>query len=235
MDGTSPAPADLHLLSVMPMDAATLRQRRAATCVGSIFQPWRMGKRKRGSVLPKSPIFRDRGALEGFRQPATRTRRGHLRKVVHGEKPALRDFMVGDLGGVLAEILDQEEGHVVAGAGVPVEMQRAQERGGDKLDIALFGKLASQRLEGRFALLDAAARQMPAGYVCVADQEDFMLATVMDDGADPECHRPRQEKIAMEELGPEATPARLAEHVLFHMRHASAKGWCEATAWRMGL
>ena len=62
-------------------------------------------------------------AVEGFCQPTTGAGRGHLRKIVHGEKTGFRDFVVGDLRGVLAKVLDQEEGYVVARAGVPVEMQ----------------------------------------------------------------------------------------------------------------
>ena len=61
---------------------------------------------------------------------------------------------------------------MVAAAGLPVEVQRSQRRRRGQCDVAFLAQLALQRLDRRLADLHAAARQLPARHIGVADQED---------------------------------------------------------------
>ena len=65
-------------------------------------------------------------------------------------------------------------------------------------DIGFLGKLARQGLYERLADLDPTARQMPASNITMLDQQ-HPAAFVEDEAANPEGHRPPQQKPRMRE------------------------------------
>ena len=103
------------------------------------------------------------------------------------------------------------------------------------MQLAFFGEFAGERLDGGLVLLDAAAGQMPARNVSVTDQEYSVPVMVMDDGADPERHRPGKKKVTMKEARPDAGPTGLTKFGLAHIGRLPAKGWHGKACWRKGL
>src|SRR6516162_8971063 len=87
---------------------------------------------------------------------------------------------------------------MIAPRGAPVEIDGEEIGLLAELDIALFAQLTRQCRHHRFARLNAAARQMPAGDIAVLDQKHASDA-VDDDGADAECQPAREPPIEMEE------------------------------------
>src|SRR5690606_10614854 len=105
-----------------------------------------------------------------------------------------------------AKILDQIDGDVVAPACLQVEMHRLQKRRTGNLDIALLNDLAPQRLKHRLSAFHAAAGQLPARHISMADEENAIAGTVVDDTAHTQRHRPAQEKPQVEQTRAQARP-----------------------------
>ena len=110
-----------------------------------------------------------------------------------GKKPASAISWSG-IFGQHAKIRDEIEQHMVAAAGLPVEMHRPQLGRRGQRNLAFLRQLALQRLLRRLADLDAAARQLPARHIGVADQQDSAGRAVVDDGAHAERHRPAEQE-----------------------------------------
>src|SRR5215217_5678928 len=96
------------------------------------------------------------------------------------------------------EIAHQVDDDVVAARGVGIEEHAVQPRLADDVDPGLLAKLAPGGVERRLAGLDAAAREMPAMGIGVADEEDA-LAAVDHDGADAERQAAREAPIGVEQ------------------------------------
>ncbi len=92
------------------------------------------------------------------------------------EKAVRDDFAVRLRRRDLAERAHDIERDMIAPRHAAVEIDRVQNRRLGQLDIALLAQFALQRRQKRFAVLDAAAGQMPAGDIAVLDQEDAAFA-----------------------------------------------------------
>src|SRR5215218_7287241 len=131
-------------------------------------------------------------------EPGAGAPRQALGQRVEGEEARLGDLAVGRLFGDHPEIADDVDDDVVAARRPLVEEHAVQPRLADDVDPGLLAKLAPGGVERRLAGLDAAAREMPAMGIGVADEEDA-LAAVDHDGADAERQAAREAPIGVEQ------------------------------------
>src|SRR5690606_23030649 len=142
-----------------------------------------------------------------FRYSPERGRGGLLRQSVKRKKAGFRDLPIRQLGSLLLKALDEVNGHMVAAADVPAEMDGHQLRGAVEPDRRLLQQFPLQGFQRCLADLDAASRQLPAGNVGVADEEHGILSRVVDKGANPEGHRPLEAKVEMIEPCTQSGPS----------------------------
>src|SRR5262245_4594617 len=114
---------------------------------------------------------------------------------------------------------------MVALARLSIEMKRFELRQLQQFDIAFFLEFARQRFDHRFPSLDAAARQMPAGHIGVADEKDGVGGLVVDEATHAERHRTPEHEVDVEQPGPQAGPARLPEAVVIVVVHPANECW----------
>lgn len=88
---------------------------------------------------------------------------------------------------------------MVTPAGPAVEVHRDQGRRPRHDDVCFFGKFAFQRFQHRLAHFHAASRQLPAGNVGMAHQQNGVRLRVMDETAHAQRHRTPQQKIEMKQ------------------------------------
>ena len=156
--------------------------------------------------LTNTPTLRP---LENLGQPPPRCRRRVVRQPVKREEPGLGDLAVRQLRRAHLEIADEVKQHMVAPARLAVEMHRPQRGRRGQRDLAFLQQFPHQRLARRLADLDAAARQLPARHVGVADQHDRSGGAVVDERAHAERHRPADEEERMEQAGAQTGPTGL--------------------------
>src|SRR3954447_13388011 len=131
-------------------------------------------------------------------EPGARAAGEALGQRVEGEEARLGDLAVGRLFGDHPEIADHVDDDVVAARRPLVEEHAVQPRLADDVDLGLLAELAPGGGARRLAGLDAAAGEMPAMGVGVADEEDA-LAAVDHDGADAERQAAREAPIGVQQ------------------------------------
>lgn len=94
---------------------------------------------------------------------------------VAGSETLTDDLSVA-LGDVrLAPVADDEQRYVVGGKRAEVRVDPEEVRAGGEFDAGFLCQFAGERLFDGLALLDAAARHVPAGTIGVLDEEEAVL------------------------------------------------------------
>src|SRR5215218_11407185 len=151
----------------------------------------------RSSEAP-SPPRAHRAAAGDLGEPGAGAAGETLGQGVEGEEARLGDLAVGRLFGDHPEIADDVDDDVIAARRTLVEEHAVQPRLADDVDPGLLAELAPGGVERRFAGLDAAAGEMPAMGIGVADEEDA-IAAVDHDRADAERQAAREAPIGVEQ------------------------------------
>src|SRR5215203_5589305 len=144
-----------------------------------------------------SPSRAHRCAAGDLGEPRAGAPRQARRQGIEGEEARLRDLAVGRFFGDHPEIADQVDDDVIAARRPLVEEHAVQPRLADDVDPGLLAKLAPGGVESRLAGLDAAAGEMPAMGIGVADEEDA-IAAVDHDRADAERQAAREAPIGVQ-------------------------------------
>ena len=146
----------------------------------------------------------------GRRQPANdlgdappRREGGGGRQGVGREEANFGNLAIGMRWWAGIEGLDDIDRDMVAGSEMCVEQQSVQPRRRDKADRRFLDEFAPQGLLGGLAGLDTAARQLPAGHIGVAHQQD--MSPFID------YRRSYAERQAAREARPEMQEARQLE------------------------
>lgn len=105
-------------------------------------------------------------------QPPPRCRCRIVGKRIQREETAFYDFTIAHLVGGLLHTIAAVKKNVVPLAGLTVEVDLKQNRRAGEHQIALLPQFLFQSLQGGFAMLQPAARHVPAGDIGMLDQKD---------------------------------------------------------------
>jgi hypothetical protein len=148
----------------------------------------------------------DRSAVEDFRQPALHTFDDSAGKFVAGKEPAFHDLAIRFGNSRPFPLSDNEHRDVVARQRGKIRENPVQLRAPLHDDAGLLEKLARKSCLSCFPPFDATAREVPAGPIAVANQQDAIVI-VDDDSLRPQRGAPRQSPI-----GCNKTEGNFADH-----------------------